>query len=595
MSGDRHTAVRLLSDSRLDGQRETSGAGPAIQQSKSNNSSRQKNNDEDELEDLIHSDIRKDNVDKNKNRFGDGTKTSTAARLPEEAARSKRCAGLRRFCQRFTAPLLAENHPLPANPTKFDHLKRAFFCPPFGRVGAFFLVVVMFFLWWGVLISITKEKALPGGIVFPMFVFFVGCWCGGYLIALVNLPPLFGMLLMGIVLGNVPGIDVGRHIDSAWSSTARNIALTVILLKAGLGLDPVALRKLSFVVLRLAFCPSLVEAAVDSVAAHLILGFSWPWAILLAFVMAVVSPAVIVPSMLGLSDRGYGLDKGIPTLVIAAVSMDAVLAITGFGVMLGIVFSSSNIVLSILKGPLEVVVGIVGGCAAGVLLWYIPQKSSPHQLLFRSTLLFGAGLVSIFGSKYIGWSGCGPLACLGVAFVAALRWRQEYPKGQKTPVEDAIGVLWLVFQPLLFGLIGAKVDFSKLEPHTVGLGAAVLFSGLIFRLGVAYLTVLRSSLNTRERAFIPFSWVPKATVQAAIGGIALDTAIELDAGPEAIELGSKVLTIAVLAILITAPIGALLIALLGPRLLHKTEPGHTVEDGEEKEEEKAEDFGESPA
>ncbi|KAL8579405.1 hypothetical protein ACOMHN_026770 [Nucella lapillus] len=522
-----------------------------------NHNKKTSKNDKNELEHLIFHNSETGRLNKDNNNIENSPEADPlrpAKPDNQKEARPKRCPGLRRFWQKVSAPLLAENHPIPPNPSKLDHLKRAFFCPPFGRVGAFFLVVGMFFVWWGVLISVTKGKALPGGVVFPMFVFFLGCWCGGYLIALINLPPLFGMLLMGMVLGNVPGLDVGRQIDPAWSSTARNTALTVILLKAGLGLDPVALYKNALVVLRLAFCPSLVEAAVNSVAAHFVLGFSWPWAVLLAFVLSVVSPAVVVPSMLALSDEGYGLNKGIPTLVIAAVSMDAVLAITGFGVMLGIVFSTSDIAWAIVKGPVEIVVGTVGGCAAGVLLWYIPQKSSPHPVLFRTTLLFGAGLVSIFGSKYMGWSGCGPLACLAVAFVAALGWRHEYPKGQKTPMEQAIGVLWLLLQPLLFGLIGAKVDFSRLEPHTVGLGAAVLFSGMAFRLGVAFLTVLRSELNTKERLFIPLTWIPKATVQAAIGGIALDTAIELNAGPQAIDLGSKVLTIAVLAILITDPV-----------------------------------------
>nr|KAG5713907.1 hypothetical protein BaRGS_024534 [Batillaria attramentaria] len=471
-----------------------------------------------------------------------------------------RCPKLRAGFAKVTAPLEAANHPLPDNPTKLDKFKRAFFCPPFGRVGAFLLVAVVFLMWWAVLISITKEKALPGGIVFPMLILFVCCWCGG-------------MLLVGGILGNVPKIDVGRDIDPDWSSTARNIALTVILTRAGLGLDPVALKRLSFVVLRLAFCPSIVEVVVDSVAANLILGFPWQWAFMLGFVLSVVSPAVVVPSMLSLSDRGYGLNKGIPTLVVAAVSLDAVLAITGFGVMLGITFTSGDIVWTLFKGPLEAVVGIVVGIAGGVMLWYIPQRSSKHLVLFRSVLLVGAGLLTIFGSKYIGWSGAGPLGCLCVAFIAAFRWREEYkPTGQKNPVEEVMGVLWMVFQPLLFGLIGAKVDLRELQPQTVGYGVAVLFLGLAFRLTMAFVTVQRSDLNTKERIFIPFSWAPKATVQAAIGGIALDTALELNAGDEAVELGRQVLTLAVLAILLTAPIGSLLIALVGPRLLHQTLP-----------------------
>ncbi|XP_076458397.1 sodium/hydrogen exchanger 9B2-like [Babylonia areolata] len=487
-----------------------------------------------------------------------------------------RCQKLRNQFARLTFPLEAENHPLPDNPTRADRLKRAFFCPPFGRVGAFLLVASMFLLWWGVLISVTKDKALPGGVVFPMLMLFSACWCGGYLINLVHLPPLFGMLIMGGILGNVPGIDVGRDIDPDWSSTARNMALTVILTRAGLGLDPVALRKLSLVVLRLAFCPSLLEALVDGLAARLILGFPWSWSFMMAFVLSVVSPAVVVPSMLGLSDRGYGLDKGIPTLIVAAVSLDAVLAITGFGVCLGITFTSGDLVWTLFKGPLEAVVGIAFGCVGGVFLWYIPQRSSKNLTLFRSVMLFGGGLVSIFGSKYIKWSGAGPLACLAIAFVAGLRWRKEVPQGKKTPVEEVMGVLWMVFQPLLFGLIGAKVDLSKLEPTTVGYGVAVLFLGLLFRLIMAFVVVLRSDLNRKERFFVPITWLPKATVQAAIGGIALDTAIELGAGAKAVELGREVLTLAVLAIVITAPIGSLLIALIGPRLLHRTEPGQNT-------------------
>ncbi|XP_070185823.1 sodium/hydrogen exchanger 9B2-like isoform X2 [Littorina saxatilis] len=494
-----------------------------------------------------------------------------------------RCQKFTSACSSFVQPLEADNHPLPDNPNKLDHLKRAFFCPPFGRLGAFLLVAGMFLLWWGVLISITKEKALPGGVVFPMMVLFLCCWCGGYIANLVRLPPLFGMLIMGGILGNVPGIDVGRQIDPAWSSTARNIALTVILTRAGLGLDPVALRKLSFVVMRLAFVPSIVEATVDAVAAHLILGFPWSWAFMLAFVLSVVSPAVVVPSMLSLSDRGFGLDKGIPTLIVAAVSLDAVLAITGFGVCLGITFTSGDLVWTLFKGPLEAIVGIVFGVVGGVILWYMPQRSSKNLTLFRSVMLFGGGLISIFGSKYIKWSGAGPLACLGIAFVAGLRWRKEMPPGKKTPVEEVMGVLWMVFQPLLFGLIGSKVDLSKLEPQAVGLGLAVLFLGLACRLVMAFVVVLRSELNTKERIFVPLAWFPKATVQAAIGGIALDTAIELAAGDRAIELGREVLTLAVLAIVMTAPIGSLLILLIGPRLLHQRQLSITVQPDDEME------------
>ncbi|BFZ03687.1 hypothetical protein BsWGS_06726 [Bradybaena similaris] len=491
---------------------------------------------------------------------------------------TSRCSALTSFFSTCVRPFLTSSHPLPENPSTLRKIRQWFYFPPSGKLAAVLLACVLFATWWAVLISITKKEALPGGSLFPMLVLFVGTWCGGYIIKPTTLPPLLGMLVVGGILGNVPGIDVARQINPIWSSTARNIALTVILTRAGLGLDPVALKRLSFVVLRLAFCPSIVEVLVDGVAARFILGLPWTWAFTLAFVLAVVSPAVVVPLMLGLSERGYGLNKGIPTLVIAACSLDAVLAITGFGVMLGINFSSGDLVWTVIKGPLEALVGVAFGVVYGVLLWHLPQKSSKNLVLFRSALLVAGGLMAIFGSKAIDWSGSGPIGCLTVAFVAAYRWRDDYRgTGQKNPVEDVTGVLWMVFQPLLFGLIGSAVNISSLEPDTVGFGIAILFLGLTVRMVVAYLTVVRTDLSVKERIFIPFVWFPKATVQAAIGAIAYDTALEKGA-TDLIPLGKQILTIAVLAILIAAPIGSIFISMIGPRLLHRTIPEQLIGD-----------------
>ncbi|GFN81860.1 mitochondrial sodium/hydrogen exchanger 9b2-like, partial [Plakobranchus ocellatus] len=487
-----------------------------------------------------------------------------------ESACARRCSPLSDFLYKASEPFLASSHPLQEDASLLRKIGQWFLCPPSGKVAAVLVAVLIFVVWWASLIAITKDEALPGGSMYPMLILFIGAWCGGYIIKPTTLPPLLGMLIVGCMLANVPGIDVANDINPAWSSTARSIALTVILTRAGLGLDPVALKRLSLLVLRLAFLPSLAEVVVDGVAAKLILGFSWTWAFLLAFVLSVVSPAVVVPSMLGLSERGYGINKGIPTLVIAACSLDAVLAITGFGVMLGVCFSQGDLAWILCKGPLEALVGIAFGSVFGVILWYFPQKSSKNLALFRSVLLIGGGLLTIFGSKAINWSGSGPLGCLSLAFVAAYRWKDEYRgTGKKNPVEDVTGVLWMVFQPLLFGLIGSAVDISSLDADTVGLGIGVLFMGLAMRMCVAGLVALRSDLNMKERLFLPLAWFPKATVQAAIGAIAYDTAV--DKGEEdLIPHGKKVLTIAFLAILITAPIGSAIIALVGPRLLHRT-------------------------
>uniref|UniRef100_A0A2C9K2F1 Cation/H+ exchanger transmembrane domain-containing protein n=1 Tax=Biomphalaria glabrata TaxID=6526 RepID=A0A2C9K2F1_BIOGL len=476
---------------------------------------------------------------------------------------------------RCTKPLMSDNHPLPLDAPWYYRLRDNFLCPPHSRMGAVIFIVLVTGSIWATLFSVTGEEALPGGNLFALLVLFVACWSGGYVARLIRLPPLLGMLIVGGVLGNVPYINLARDIHSSWVFTLRQIALTVILTRAGLGLDPKALKRLSFVVLRLAFLPCLTEATVDAIASHLILGFPWQWGFMLGFVISAVSPAVIVPSVLSLGERCYGIEKGIPTLVIAASSVDDILAITGFGVLLGITFSTGDIVWTLFKGPLEVLSGVTYGIVGGVILWYIPQKTSKLQLLFRSVLLMFMGLMAIFGSIKLHWSGAGPLAALTVPFVAAVRWRSEWKESSKNPVEEVLGVLWMIFQPFLFGLIGSEVDVMKLDYDVIGLGIAVLVIGLVFRISVSFLSVFFTNLNYKERLFVAMAWLPKATVQAAIGTVAFDLA-KKNNDVAAQTLGKQVLNLAVLSILLTAPIGSFLISLLGPVLL-KCSPVTTSE------------------
>ncbi|KAL8579402.1 hypothetical protein ACOMHN_026767 [Nucella lapillus] len=490
-------------------------------------------------------------------------------REPKGVKKSTRFNRCKARLLQFLRPILWEYHPLPSNPGRLREFLNHLYCPPHGRIGAILFVVFLGFVWWGTLYSLTGDVALPGGNLFSLFLVLFFCWSGGYVVQIFNLPPLLGMLIVGVMLGNVPKIDIAKDILQEWSAACRQIALAIILVCAGLGLDPAALRRLSLVVIRLAFSPCLAESITDGIASHLILGFPWVWGFILGFVIAAVSPAVVVPCLLSLSERGYGLNKGVPTLVIAAASIDDVLAITGFGVLIGIAFSTGDLTWNIIKGPLEAIVGILIGIAIGILLWYLPQKNSTNVIMFRSVLLVGFALLSIFGSKRVEWSGSGPLAALTLAFVAALRWRKEFVEGEMNPVQSVMAGLWMIFQPLLFGLIGAAVDVSKLEAKTVGMGIAVLGIGLSVRCCVAYLAVMGTNLTKKEKLFIPVSWLPKATVQAAVGAIAFDMATERK-NKELIGYGETILQLAVLSILITAPIGAALIAIMGPILLHKT-------------------------
>ncbi|XP_072552181.1 sodium/hydrogen exchanger 9B2 [Salminus brasiliensis] len=321
--------------------------------------------------------------------------------------------------------------------------------------------------------------------------------------------------------------------------------------------------RLKAVCVRVAVGPCSTEACTVAVISHFLLGLPWIWGFILGFVLAAVSPAVVVPSMLLLQQSGYGVQKGIPTLLMAAGSFDDVLAITGFTTCLGMAFGTGSTWLSLGKGVLEVVVGIVAGGVLGVLLHFFPSDDQADLVLRRSALLLGLSVFSVFASHTAGLGGAGGLCTLVLSFIAGLSWDTK-----KAPVAAVVGRFWDVFQPLLFGLIGAEITISALSPDTVGLGMATLCVGVVIRVLVTFAAVLFAGFNLKEKIFISLAWLPKATVQAAIGSTALDMARSI--GDQQMEYyGMVVLTVAVLSILVTAPIGALAIGLAGPRLLQK--------------------------
>jgi NhaP-type Na+/H+ or K+/H+ antiporter len=384
---------------------------------------------------------------------------------------------------------------------------------------------------------------------------------------------------------------IGHELDPSISRTLRTICLAVILLMAGLELDPVALWNLSGMVVRATFVPCFVEAIAVAVFSNLILGFPWSVGFMLGFVLAAVSPAVIIPSLMNLSERGYGVAKGIPTLVIAACSADDVVAISGFGIFLGITFNKDAPVLDLaLHGPIEVAIGLSFGIGWGILAQWIPNQHHRNMVFFRFLILFSGGLIALFGAHLIHYDGAGGLAAIIMAFVAGMRWRKE-GWGDHNPVSKTFRKMWIILEPVIFALIGTEIQIDKIDPETLGLGILVLMLALVLRMIGTFFAVSCGNLNTKEKIFMAFAWLPKATVQAALGPIFLDNAIKngLD---EYVPMGEQILTLAVLSILITAPLGAISILALGPKLLtsDKLEAGGLhVEEHEEHDEEEEEE------
>jgi len=382
---------------------------------------------------------------------------------------------------------------------------------------------------------------------------------------------------------------IGHDLDPFISRTLRSICLTVILLMAGLELDPQQLLKLSGVVVRATFIPCLTEAVAVAVLSNLLLGFPWTVGFMLGFILAAVSPAVIIPCLMSLSSRGYGVAKGVPTLVIAACAADDVVAISGFGIFLGVTFSvGAPLWQLILHGPIEVIIGVSFGVFWGLLAQWIPNKDHRHVAFFRWLILFGGGLIALFGAHLIHYDGAGGLATIIMAFVASMQWRKE-GWGDHNPVTKTFQRMWIILQPVIFALIGTEIQIDKINFNTLGYSILVLVIALVIRMIGTYTAVLGAGLNTKEKIFMAFAWLPKATVQAALGPIFLDNVLrfkesrfdQLGDRDVWISMGNDILTLAVLSILITAPLGAVSILALGPRLLERDENFKAGDDSEE--------------
>ncbi|XP_048578622.1 sodium/hydrogen exchanger 9B2 isoform X3 [Nematostella vectensis] len=446
--------------------------------------------------------------------------------------------------------------------------------PPSGFLSQALTRCLIVLVSYGVLWSITGHEMLPGGNLFGIFIILMCAAFGGFITTRVScgvLPSLLGMLIVGFLLRNVPGIDVAKHIDKKWSATLRSIALVVILARSGLELDPGALRRLKFTCVRLAFGPCITEAVTVAVVVRYVLDMPWLWGFQLGFVLGAVSPAVVVPQLLVLQAKGYGVEQGIPTLVMAASSCDDVLAISLFGVFVGIAFSKGNLYFNIFRGPIELIMGIVIGILVGVVCWYLPNNQETNRLGNRFVLLAAFALLSVFGCNAAEFSGAGALGVLSMATIAGHGWGDD----EKAAVSRAMAVLWEFFQPLLFGLIGAEVTWEYMDVSLVGRCIGALCISLLVRMMITGVLMAGNNLTLKEKVFVAIAWLPKATVQAAIGSMSLDIARERGyTGKFQEDLGVQIVTMAVLSILITAPIGAVAIAVSGPRLMRQAQPGH---------------------
>ncbi|MGN1147397.1 MAG: cation:proton antiporter [Lachnospiraceae bacterium] len=367
-----------------------------------------------------------------------------------------------------------------------------------------------------------------------------------------KLPPLLGMLCTGMVLGPYALNLLDDSILSI-STDLRQIALIIILTRAGLNLDIEDLKKVGRPAVLMCFVPASFEIVGMLILAPRLLHVSLLEAAVLGTVIAAVSPAVIVPKMLKLMEEGYGTEQGIPQLIMAGASVDDVFVIVLFTSFTGLAAGGSVSAVDFIKIPTSILLGLLGGGLCGYLLALLFTRMHLRDSLKVIIILSISFLLVTLEHSVIGVIGFSGLLAVMSLGIVLQRKKKEVAKRLSAKYSK----LWVAAELLLFVLVGATVDIQ----YAFASGAAailLIFGVLLFRMAGVFVCLLKTPLTGKERLFCMIAYTPKATVQAAIGGLPLAMGL---------SCGRIVLTVAVLAILITAPLGAFLIEMLYKRLL----------------------------
>ena len=374
-----------------------------------------------------------------------------------------------------------------------------------------------------------------------------------------RLPRIIGMLLTGILLGPFVLNFLDPSILSI-SADLRQMALVIILIKAGLSLNLEDLKKVGRPAILMSFLPATFEILAFVLFAPLVLGVNIIEAAVMGAVLGAVSPAVVVPRMVQLMEEGYGNDKKIPQMILAGASLDDVFVIVLFSTFVSMAQGGSARVMDFVNIPLSIVLGIALGAVVGLLLARFFEFSHGHGHSIRNSIkviiVLGVAfsLLAVEDALEGILAVSGLLAIMSMALVLAMKSVPQVT----TRLQEKYGKLWLCAEILLFVLVGAAVDIRY--TLQAGAGAVLMIAlGLCLRSAGTWLCMLGTPLNGKERLYCVIAYLPKATVQAAIGSIPLALGL---------PCGNMVLSVAVLSILITAPLGAIGMDLTYKKLLN---------------------------
>lgn len=386
-----------------------------------------------------------------------------------------------------------------------------------------------------------------------LFVISIG-FIGGYIFNKIKIPGLVGMILMGILISPYLFNAINPNLLNI-SSYLRQIALIIILTRSGLNLDFKSLKQIGRPAILMCFIPATFEIIGAMLASHYILNLTWFEGILLGAALGAVSPAVTSPRMINLIDKGYGEAHQVPKLILAGSSVDDIYVIVIFYAFLGLVKNNTFDGLSIAFIPLTILSGIIFGLLVGYCLAILIKKTKLNtwiNILLMILISFLLVYLENVIKPYFDFSSLLAIMVMGmmVLFINPIKAKN---------ISNGYNKLWKVFEIILFTLVGASVDLSYAFLNFLP-ALMVLIIALLFRMLGVYLCLIKTKLDNKEKLFCILAYLPKATVQASIGGIALSMGL---------DCGSIVLTVCVLSILISAPLGAILIDTTYKKLLSK--------------------------
>ncbi|MBI9096694.1 MAG: cation:proton antiporter [Sphaerochaeta sp.] len=383
----------------------------------------------------------------------------------------------------------------------------------------------------------------------------------------IGLPPLVGMIAVGVVLGP-SALNILDPTLLAASADLRLIALIVILLRSGLNLSKKSLRQVGRHALLLGFLPATCEALLIFSLAPFLLGISSMEAAILGCILAAVSPAVVVPPMIRFIEERRGERKSIPSMVLAGASLDDVTVIVAYSILIGIYGGKQvNIGWQVASIPLSILTGIAVGLVVGIILVSLFERFNPRATK-RTLVVVGLSILLVSLGTVLERGNIPFAALIGVMTIGFVILEKRERMAHE--IASKLGKIWVFAQILLFTLVGSQVQIgAALDAGLKGL--ALIFLALLARSVGTYLCTVGSNLNQKERLFVVLSYLPKATVQAAIGAAPL---LVMQSKGMPTHPGEIILAMAVMSILVTAPLGALAINWGGRALLVQESEKH---------------------